>query len=301
MHRASLAEVFLTSCQKIGENRFSLTGQWPRAHTFFTSPDGRRHDPLQAAETMRQVGLYLAHSEFNVPLGHHFVMWDLSFTTDHDRLLIGDHPSDLTLTAVCTDPVWKGKRLSDFGMDITIWRDGESVAHGGGRFTCVSEATYRRLRGGREPVATPDRVPTQGRRGTVRGDQDTGDPAEFGRTRSVDVVLRSTDKPGRWLLSPDPDHPILFDHGGDHVPGMVLMEAARQAARALLAPGYTLAPTSMSTDFCRYAEFDSPCWIEAHLLTVQQAGKLTVHVTGHQDGEHVFLAQLQGPVTAAAA
>ncbi|MBV9022841.1 MAG: hypothetical protein JO362_03295 [Streptomycetaceae bacterium] len=33
-----------------------------------------RHDPMQAAETIRQTGLYMAHAELGVPLGHQFLM-----------------------------------------------------------------------------------------------------------------------------------------------------------------------------------------------------------------------------------
>jgi hypothetical protein len=43
VHRACLAEVFLTGCTSEGDQRFSLTGQWPRAHTLFSN--GIRHDP----------------------------------------------------------------------------------------------------------------------------------------------------------------------------------------------------------------------------------------------------------------
>ncbi|MGW1811952.1 AfsA-related hotdog domain-containing protein, partial [Streptomyces sp. NPDC002078] len=135
VHRASHAEVFLTGACKIDGNNYALTGQWPRAHTFFTSSDGRRHDPLQAAETIRQVGLFLAHAEFDVPLGSHFIMWDMDLTVYHNQLAIGVAPSDLDMHAECSGMNWKGKRLADFTMRITIRRDGKVAAAGGGKFS----------------------------------------------------------------------------------------------------------------------------------------------------------------------
>ncbi|MEU4168917.1 AfsA-related hotdog domain-containing protein, partial [Streptomyces sp. NPDC026665] len=81
VHRASLAEVFLTSCTAHGDLTYTLTGQWPRAHPYFTTPDGTRHDPLQVAETFRQAGMTIAHTALDVPLGHHFILWSLSHTT----------------------------------------------------------------------------------------------------------------------------------------------------------------------------------------------------------------------------
>ncbi|WP_240362091.1 AfsA-related hotdog domain-containing protein [Streptomyces sp. RLB1-9] len=49
-----------------GNTHYTLTAQWPRAHTFFTTPDGTHHHPLQAAETIRQTGIYLAHAELGI-------------------------------------------------------------------------------------------------------------------------------------------------------------------------------------------------------------------------------------------
>lgn len=118
----------------------------------------------------------------------------------------------------------------------------------------------------------------------------------MGRTLPTDVVLSPTDQTDRWLLDPDPRHPILFDHDGDHFPGMVLFEAARQAAAALCYPA-SLTPASILTDFHRYAEFDTPVWIEATPVPTCAADVLSVQVTGWQDDESVFTSLVSGPVS----
>ncbi|MFF3876196.1 AfsA-related hotdog domain-containing protein [Streptomyces sp. NPDC001978] len=120
-------------------------------------------------------------------------------------------------------------------------------------------------------------------------------PALVGRTSPADVVLTPTEEPGRWLLTPDFNHPILFDHHTDHLPGMVLLEAARQAATAAVAPGI-LTPASASTDFYRYAELDRPCWIEVTRTSPESGTTTTIEVTGRQDGETVFTSTITGPV-----
>ncbi|MFD8008292.1 hypothetical protein [Streptomyces mirabilis] len=33
------AEFFLTGCEQTGNTHYTLAAQWPRAHTFFTTPD----------------------------------------------------------------------------------------------------------------------------------------------------------------------------------------------------------------------------------------------------------------------
>ncbi|MFE6721804.1 ScbA/BarX family gamma-butyrolactone biosynthesis protein [Streptomyces albidoflavus] len=277
VHRASLAEVFLTSCKKTRENTFALTGQWPRAHTFFNSPVSRSHDHLQAIETIRQTGIFLAHSEFGIPLGHQFVMRDISATTYPEHLDIGKTPSDLEIETVFS----RERRDTLLGVDITIRRAGHVAATGDGHFTCVSPAAYHRLRGP-APTTEIDYRPT------------AQAPSAYGRTLPLDVVLAPTTHPGMWRLNPDPSHPVMFDHDGDHMPGMVLLEAARQAACALLGPGVSVLPTTTVNRFQRYTELDTPCWIEATELPAPHNSLVSIQVTGHQNGAQVFTTQLSG-------
>ncbi|MFH8620087.1 ScbA/BarX family gamma-butyrolactone biosynthesis protein [Streptomyces sp. NPDC017979] len=277
VHRASLAEVFLTGCVKTGEDTFTLTGQWPRAHLYFNGPDGRSHDHLQAVETVRQAGIFLAHAEYHIPLGHHFVMRDISATTHPEHLGIGHTPSDLTIDTTFT----RNRRDTVLGVDITIRRDGHVVATGDGHFSCVSPAAYRRLRG---PALTS----------SIDYHPIGQSPADYGRALPGDVVLAPTDRPGVWWLNPDPSHPVLFDHGGDHMPGMVLLEAARQAACALQDPGTSILPTTTVNHFHHYADFDAPCFVEATAQPATRPGTFAALVTGHQSGRHIFTTHITG-------
>ncbi|WP_237291262.1 ScbA/BarX family gamma-butyrolactone biosynthesis protein [Streptomyces sp. Sge12] len=280
VHRSSLAEVFLTGCERTGQDTFTLTGQWPRAHTFFTSADGTGHDPVQAGETVRQVGLYLCHAVYGVPLGHNVLLWSLDFTTRPEHLRIGRGPSDLTMNALCTDFGWKGNRFSGY-LSVDIHRNGELAARGTARFSCVAPATYRRLRGDRGRLALTRPLPRR-----------TPVPAHTtGRLLPFDVVLAPTDHPGRWQLNPDLDHPILFEHANDHHPGMVLVEAARQAASALHAPA-TFTPAAIATEFHHYAELDAPCWIDATLTAPGH-----VAITGHQENRTIFRSTVTATTT----
>ncbi|MFG2732716.1 ScbA/BarX family gamma-butyrolactone biosynthesis protein [Streptomyces canus] len=287
VHRASVAEVFLTSCTRIDETHFALTGQWPRAHTYFNSSDGRRHDPLQLAETIRQAGLCVAHAELGVLLGQHFVMWDLSWATAPEQLGIGATPTDFAVDAVIATEGRKNAMTVKRRLEVTIQRDGRTAATGTSRFTCLTPETYRRLRGdtlSASPGPGPEEHPVR------------MDPAEVGRTLPSDVVLAPTDRPHCWLLVPDTQHPVMFDHAGDHIPGMVLLEAVRQASCALLGPAATLIPVQASTEFHRYVEFGSPCWVEATPMPDQPDGLAGFLVTGRQDGKTVFTSSVSGPV-----
>lgn len=287
VHRASFAEVFLTGCTAQDDLRFSLTGQWPRAHTLFTSPGGGSHDPLLTAETFRQAGMFLAHAELGVPLHHRFVLGNLNYTTALQNLRIALSPTDFDLEAKCTEVTWRRGMASWLQLELSIRRQGNVVAHGSGSFGVIQQGVYRRLRAARKPWSGPAF--------DIRADRAPLPPASVGRGSTADVVLSATDSPTSWLLTPRLDHPILFDHADDHLPGMVLLEGARQAASALVAPR-TMTPASASSSFRRYVELDRPCWIDITRVSPESGGMMTVEVTGRQDDETVFTSTITGPV-----
>ncbi|MBW5483409.1 ScbA/BarX family gamma-butyrolactone biosynthesis protein [Streptomyces bambusae] len=276
VHRAAVAEVFLTGMCRPAEDRFHVTAQLPRGHSFFAPIAGTHYDPMLLCETIRQVGSYVAHQAFGVPLGHQFLLWALDYTTCSDQLAIGDAPADVDLDVTCTDIRRRGSQLQALQYAV-VMRQGESVlATAKVGYNVASPAVYRRLRGdqhGRSPVPSLPPAPLQ--------------PAQVGRWSPFDVVLAAAPQRGTgvtWQLRYDTRHPVLFDHPGDHLPGMVLLEAARQAAVALTpAPG--VMPVSVVSSYERYAEFGSPLWIHA-----QRAGETAIQVTGTQEGNEVFAA-----------
>ncbi|MET9319554.1 ScbA/BarX family gamma-butyrolactone biosynthesis protein [Streptomyces sp. NPDC003038] len=279
VHRSSLAEVFLTGCERTGMDTFTLTAQWPRAHTFFTSPDGTSHDPLQAGETIRQAGLYLCHAIYQVPLTHHTLLQTLDFTTHPQHLRIEPRPTDLHLTAHCTNFHWKGNRFSGT-LHTHIHRNGHLTATGTAHFTCIPPTTYQRLRRNQPlaPTAPPSpRTPIP--------------PATAGRRHPHDIVLTPTPHPHQWHLTPDLNHPILFEHPNDHHPGMVLIEAARQATHALHPP-HTYTPTTLTTHFHHYAELHTPTTITATHHTPTHTT-----ITGHQNNHTIYTTTITGTTT----
>lgn len=283
VHRHNPAEVMLTGWERRGDDSFGLTAAWPRQHRFFTGVNGC-HDPLIAAETIRQVGSLLSHAEYEVPFGQQFVMWNLSVTTWPGSLAVRHSPADIDLDVVCHDVKRRGRALVGLRYEAVLRRDGEVVAHGGAALTCISPAAYRRLRAPRLDGAGP----ALDLAGPVA-------PHEVGRTSPADVVLSPTARQGRWLLRADTRHPVLFEHPVDHVPGMLLLEAARQATIATL--GHTAPPAEVTGEFSRYAELHRPCVIDAHRLPKRGAEE-SVLVTGEQDGENVFRAIVTLPPSA---
>ncbi|MGW1404407.1 ScbA/BarX family gamma-butyrolactone biosynthesis protein [Streptomyces sp. NPDC002405] len=278
VHRAAVAEVMLTDWRRLGEAHFTMAAQWPRGHSFFTPVAGAHHDPLIAAETIRQIGALLAHAEFGVPFGHQFLLEELALTVHPEELRIGQTPAALDLDVTCKEIRKRGCRLAGLRYETTVLREGRPAASGRISFSVIAPAVYRRLR--------PERVFDAGHRPIPLTAPVA--PQSVGRLSPADVVLSPTGGPNRWQLRVDTRHPVLFDHQVDHVPGMVLLEAARQAATAVLGRPSIL-PLGLECEFTKYAELDLPCLIDAlHLPKAAPGDPDMVLVIGHQDGEPVF-------------
>ncbi|MFF9347465.1 ScbA/BarX family gamma-butyrolactone biosynthesis protein [Streptomyces sp. NPDC014734] len=288
VHRHDAQDVFPVGWTRQTDTQFSVSARWPRAHRFFAPVAGRHQDPLLIAETMRQTTMLLGHAAFGVPHGDQFVMWELAYVSEPGQLLLGDEPWDITVDVTCSRIKRLRGSIGSMHVELLLHRFGTVLARGGGRISCTSAKAYGKLRGGRRqvvgaPIPLLPAVP----------------PSEVGRADERDVVLAPGTRRNVWQLRLDTGHPTLFARPNDHVPGIVLLEAARQAAVAV-APGRAFLPASARTDFLRYVELDRPCWIEARQLPSEDPDMIRVCVTATQDDRRAFSCTLESPVGACA-
>ncbi|MFJ9852976.1 ScbA/BarX family gamma-butyrolactone biosynthesis protein [Streptomyces sp. NPDC101150] len=279
VHRPHVGDVLVTSWQRHDNTRFSLTAQWPHDHSYFTPVHGRHHLILPG-ESIRQAGLLLCHSELGVPVGHHFVLGDLVYTTHPEHLAVGRGPTLLTIDVNISRMRLRSGKLSSGHFAMTFRKEGRIVATGHSEVTVASPAVYRRIRGerisarrrlGPIPPAVPHRL--------------------TGSAQEDDVLLSPTDRPDRWQLRVAPGHAAVVNPANDHIPGMLLLDAAQQAARTLTAPE-TFVPYAFGTEFHRYAEHHTPCIITAQRIPSALPDTTTVQVIGTQNGEPVFVSAL---------
>ncbi|MFJ5679346.1 ScbA/BarX family gamma-butyrolactone biosynthesis protein [Streptomyces sp. NPDC093097] len=279
VHRPRPEDVLITSWQRLGEGHFSLTGQWPHDHRYFAPSHGRHHLVL-AGETIRQAGLLLSHSELGVPVGHHFILSDLVYTTHPEHTVSGSGPTPLIIDVRCSDTRMRAGALAGSRFDMTIRTGGRLIATGYSHVSVTSPGVYRRIRGERLTARSP------------QGPLNPPVPPELtGSATDREVLLSPTGRPDRWLLRIAPGHPTVVNPANDHVPGLALLDAALQAGRALLAPD-RFVPFAFGTEFRRYAEHGTPCVIEARRIAPALPGTTTVEVIGAQDGEPVFTSTL---------
>ncbi|GAA2670239.1 ScbA/BarX family gamma-butyrolactone biosynthesis protein [Streptomyces lunalinharesii] len=279
VHRPHVEDILITSWRRVDESRFTVDARWPHDHPYFVPSHGRPHVML-AGETIRQAGLLLSHAEFGVPLGHHFILDDLVYTTDPEHHVLGDAPTRLTIDVLCRKTRMRAGVLASSRFDMTLRAGGRIVATGHSSVNVTTPAVYRRLRGQRLAArrATGPISPAVA-------------PELTGSVTDHDVLLAPTGRFDTWLLRIAPGHATVVNPENDHVPGLSLLDAAQQAARALTAPE-TFVPYAFGTEFRRYAEHGSPCLIEARRIPSAIPGTTTVEVTGSQHGEPVFVSTL---------
>ncbi|MBO8185851.1 ScbA/BarX family gamma-butyrolactone biosynthesis protein [Streptomyces spirodelae] len=273
VHKHNKDEVLLTDWRKIDAERFEVTARWPRDHGFYLSDQGV-HDPLMLAETVRQLLPLLSHVAYDVPLGHHLIWGDFTYSADAEALRARDRLAEVRLVVQCSSVTGRGGRAAGMLLRAEIFRGRERVGEAATRFSIQNPAVYKRLRGAQGDVrqamadAAPPALPV---------------PAQWvGRTSPYDVVLSPGGAPGRWQLCVDTSHPALFDHPVDHVPGMLLLEAARQASQLIAYP-QPVVPVAMRTEFYRYVEFNAPAWVEGQALSTDAERRSRVRITVRQN------------------
>ncbi|MEU0148466.1 ScbA/BarX family gamma-butyrolactone biosynthesis protein [Streptomyces sp. NPDC006288] len=277
VHLVREDKVLLTGWQRLKDGEFSLTARWP------TPPVGLPYDPRVLTQTIRQSGLAVAHAAYGVPLTHQTLLHHFDFTVVPDFRVTPQGSSPLGVEITVFEPKKRGRSVSSLGMDFRVLLGGTLVARADSEFGWISPAAYRRLRGEHLTAdwnTWPLPLPV--------------DPHTVGRATGREVVLAPGDDRHRWRLRNDVENDLLYDHPVDHVPGLVLMEAAGQAAHAALYPR-AFEPTTVTNAFDLYAEFDRPCWIDVEVVPSAAPGEISVLVTATQSGQSVFRGRLSGP------
>lgn len=256
-HKRAVEEMFLTDIiVDPRRERVLACAQLPRSHALHNEVENGVHDLLLILETGRQGMTIYGHIRLEVPEETAFVMSGLrADVIDWEAMRQGEGPGELVID-VPSGKERRDRRGRVRGYTLTgtgsidrrpaIQIDGEAVL--------IPAALYERVRSaqvgdGTEIPPAPEPV----------------DPARVGRRLVRNVVVGDAVRREGELccaLIADVAHPSFFDHPLDHVPGMLMLEAARQAALLYLEElGWS--PTETMLDGCeahftQYAALSPP-------------------------------------------
>ncbi|MEV7415230.1 ScbA/BarX family gamma-butyrolactone biosynthesis protein [Streptomyces sp. NPDC089919] len=278
VRKARQDEALVVGWDELSDTTQRVIVRWPRRHSFYTEEG--RHRPLLFTESLRQALALLTHDAHKIPLGHR-LGWEHIRSWVNPASLGGGAESE-NVTLLITHPVVRRRRMGSVHLTsrIEALREGMHVGSAEVHYTTHPPVVYDRLRARYADAqaafarALPLTAPVS--------------PAVVGRSDARDVVLTPTGTALEWLLRVDVEHGVLFDHPHDHVPGMVLLEAAAQAAQASVA--HPVEAVEFDTEFYRYVEFDLPCTVAAQPGRPDRNGQVQVQVTAAQDGRPVMRA-----------
>ncbi|MFI9324931.1 ScbA/BarX family gamma-butyrolactone biosynthesis protein [Kitasatospora aureofaciens] len=295
VHKLDPDEAFLTMWRRTGPDTFSVIAHWPSDRPFYRSADGG-FDFLLPSETVRQLFPLISHVGYDTPFEHHLVWEHYRYDLDPALLRADSGPVSLELRVTCSDLVRRRTGLAGMTMDVDILRNGIRLASATSRFNVQAPAIYRRLRGSNSDRAramasvppAPEGIPAP-----LTGRPDQVDVV-LSEIPPMDVPERIADEmsgllrpnSGSWWLRVDATHRTYFDHPVDHVPGALLLEAARQATQALRYPA-PAPPLAMSAAFLRYVDLDAPCRITARVES-----PALVRVTAEQHDRLCFTSEV---------
>jgi hypothetical protein len=272
VHRISVAEVLLTDVRSCGPLAYCAAAAWTRSHPTFPRGRDDRHSPWMVVETLRQLGICVPLRHFGVPPTARFLIGDVSFGLDVAAEPRAPHGASEILCRATVGDIRTDRSgaLTGLRMRVDFLDDGRPFAHAAGGARILDAARYARLRYPAAAATAAAVASSGGRR---------PEAAVLGLGSASDVLVSL--EGDEVLVAPaDPRHPYFFDHGTDHVPGMALLEAARQAI-ALRSGGALLRPVSGRLTAPRFTEHAPPAVVHCSLrgrsgfFSFQQGGERT--------------------------
>ncbi|MEC3977389.1 AfsA-related hotdog domain-containing protein [Amycolatopsis sp. H20-H5] len=288
VHRWSLSEVFLTDYHDTDSAGFACAAQLPLSHAYFRDqPDLHEwQDTLNVLEAGRQAVTYAAHINQGVPRDTTFMVtaWSLDFT-DAAALACGERPGELRVDGAVTDRRERGGhvRLLAFSMGLVL--DDKPLGTLTMDVGCTPTEQYHLLRRMQRGTEVPSAF--------TQSAEPFGEPvlpADVGRVNPANTVLdgvRSTVDVLTATLSPRTfANRSMYDHPYDHVPAMVLSEAARQCALLLSVEGsHPHRVLRLDGKFLKFAELDSPVTLTARATGETSAYRMTAEQAGAEVAE----------------
>ncbi|GAA4214204.1 ScbA/BarX family gamma-butyrolactone biosynthesis protein [Microbispora amethystogenes] len=281
VHKSAAERVLLTDGVRQTPDSFIIAAMLPRDHCLYQQDDSGWTDPMLPTEALRQAGYYIQHRFYGVPETHKFILGGVTLGIDGTAPPSPAPWLPVNLRVTCTPTAkWTSRRLC-MRLEVEVSVAGVVCGHGSLLSQAVDPRVYQAIRGRKAASAPHESVPFFGC---------PLSPGEVGRRRKEDVLLADDGNADGWLLRLDDSNTEMVDHHVDHVPGMVVLEAFRQAALAAARPpaGLRASVVGLRSEFAAFCELGTPVRITASPQRgCLAADRMMVHVVAEQDGDEV--------------
>ncbi|MDN5854454.1 MAG: hypothetical protein L0I24_01770 [Pseudonocardia sp.] len=290
LHREALSEVFLTDSVGLDERRYLGAAQLPSSHAYYTDHVGHRAvDPMLLLECCRQAETFGGHAHMGIDTDRKFILQSWSMRLPGLFSAIADgRAAELTMSVQTNRQAGSDVPVRALTYDITMSTVGGHVGDVQIAVGYLSSAAYAgfrsRRRGSRPPLS--DEICTV---------SSTVGPTFVGRSNPANVLLAEIAVDAAELTAvvrPVFENCSMFDHPQDHLPGMVLTEAALQACLIAGRQWYgdgaeTHSVVAFDLAFSAFAELDLATTVKVRPLGWPTGGDRRFAVSFHQDGATV--------------
>ncbi|KAF1370410.1 hypothetical protein FHR25_001339 [Yokenella regensburgei] len=203
----------------------------------------------------------MTHNFFAVPYSAKFVFDDADFTLFDSDIPYKTECSNVIVEVDIIERKFRKSELTGLIFRMDIYVDGYCCAQKIMNISWMDDRKWHRLRSQR-PLECHDTTSVF-----------AAATHEVGRQLPQNVVVGNADMHDGGVTTTvivDQDHPSIFDHPLDHVPGMLLMEAYRQTALLAMrsrlgTQSFDLVISRYNVNFTRFCEFHKPIYCHARL------------------------------------
>lgn len=269
LHRPSTAEGLMLGTVAPVAQDFTLSARLPEGHTLYNDDPGAFHDPHFALESMRRSVLFVAHQYFRVPSERPVVLASTEVAiTELEPWRRNGHPAHIAVDmelhpADVINGVPRGLGCqARLAIDDVVC--GTAKAH----LVFLMPKVYQSHRARERAASRTDRFGPAA--DALRETRPR--PESVGRSDPRNVVislpLPHQDDLVRVQVAADAAHPVFTAEATDHVPAVVLLEAARQTAFLTAGElhgfsGANCVLTEWRARFRGFAEIDLPLYCTA--------------------------------------
>jgi len=266
VHKRIDANVFIGEPARIGPDDFSTHSFFPTNHEFYNDCLSGLSASGYLIEVARQVNLAISHLCYEVPLNAGFLVTAIDWQFADDAPFVVTDLSAFTLLTHVEHITLRKGVICKVETRTRFLRGEREFLTGGAAFLISSRSLTTGSDGGHSELHA------SGRPRAAPSDAQVNEP----RNVLIEVPSDSERKAGRIPMLVDPRHEFFFEHDNGHVPGMMLLEAGKQAAVYAASSAFPIV-TGMYGDFeagqmrfGRFADLSRTVWMNCRFASLAE-------------------------------
>jgi hypothetical protein len=258
VHKSAVGEVVVTDSARVAEDVYLVAAQWPRKHWHFGEP-AQSLSPLLVAETLRQACLLIVTAHLGVSVDAHLTIDEFAVHLSNQRLSHTSPPEIIVRMETVVTRTTHGQ-VRSIGVRAVFAEDGEQFAVGAGNAMIIPPPAYHRIRASSKT--------------------------------DCEQTARVVPQPHWPRVYVDREHPVYFDHDTDHVPGMLLVDAALRAVQHRL--NDTAGVVGFEAAFDEFVEFEPTTFMKLSLNEQNSRGVSVDLIQAQRQRGHITVLTAPG-------